>query len=99
MRELIVASIGVLVLFAFGRGVVARKQRAKMAAIGFGLLAIGVYQSTIYGLSVMDVLLLRHRLPRFNSLLIVDVPLVLGYGLFSGAFLSLLYPSRSGDST
>ena len=94
MRQLLIAIIGLLVLVAFGRSAVARKDRAKVAAIGFGLLVIGVYQGTIYDQSVTELLLLRHRLPRFNSILIVDVPLVLGLGVLCGAVLSFFLPSR-----
>jgi hypothetical protein len=95
MRELFIAIIGLLILWALGRRAVARKERAKAAAIGFGLLTVGVYQGTIYDLSVMELLLLRYRLPRFNSILIVDVPLVLGYAVLLGAILSMVLPARS----
>jgi hypothetical protein len=95
MRELFIAIIGLLVLLAFGRRAVVRKERAKAVAIGLGLLTIGVYQGTIYDLSVMELLLLRYRLPRFNSILIDDVPLVLGYAVLLGAMLSMVLPARS----
>ena len=98
MRELLIAIIGLVFLWACGRGTVARKERAKGVAIGLGLLAIGVYRGAfIYHQSVTDLLLLDYRLPPFKSLR-VDVLLVLGYGVFVGAALSMFFPARSGST-
>lgn len=97
MRELMIIAIGLLILYAMAYGDANRIERAKMAGYGLVLIAVGVLQAhTMYDLQMVDVLLLNHQLPRFNSTLIVDVPLVLGYGVLGGSLISMIFPVRSG---
>lgn len=98
MRQLLIIAIGMLVFWAMAYGSVNRIQRVKMAGCGLLLVAVGVFQAyTMYDLQMIDVLLLNHQLPRFNSTLIVDFPLVIGYGFLAGAVLSMFFPVRSRD--
>jgi hypothetical protein len=99
MRPLLIVVVGV-VWFAIGYAIDARMARVKIAGCGLLVLAAALFQaSNMYGLSVQEVLLLQHRLPRFNATMIVDVPLVLGYGMFIGAALSIFFPVRSRSRT